>query len=46
VVDIPIGMTRRHLIAKSPLPKTLRGQIAAAVRAALLEPGTRPPMPG
>jgi AcrR family transcriptional regulator len=45
VVDIPIGMTRRHLIAQSPLPKTLREQIAAAVRAALLEAGTRPPMP-
>jgi AcrR family transcriptional regulator len=36
VVDIPIGATRRHLIAGSPLPRTLRGQLAAAVRAALL----------
>jgi AcrR family transcriptional regulator len=45
VVDIPIGMTRRHLIARSPLPKTLREQIAAAVRAALLEAGARPTMP-
>jgi AcrR family transcriptional regulator len=36
VVDIPIGATRRHLIAGSPLPPTLRGQLAAAVRAALL----------
>jgi len=36
VVDIPIGATRRHLIAGSPLPRTLRAQLAAAVRAALL----------
>jgi AcrR family transcriptional regulator len=36
VVDIPIGATRRHLIAGAPLPGTLREQLAAAVRAALL----------
>jgi AcrR family transcriptional regulator len=35
VVDIPIGVTRRHLIARSPLPEKLREQTAAAVRAAL-----------
>jgi AcrR family transcriptional regulator len=35
VVDLPIGATRRHLIAGSPLPRTLRPQLAAAVRAAL-----------
>jgi AcrR family transcriptional regulator len=39
VVDLPIGATRRHLIARSPLPETLREQLAAAVRAALLEAG-------
>jgi AcrR family transcriptional regulator len=39
VVDIPIGATRRHLIAGSPLPSALGGQIEAAVRAALLEAG-------
>jgi hypothetical protein len=38
-------MTRRHLIAQSPFPKTLREQIAAAVHAALLEAGARPTMP-
>jgi AcrR family transcriptional regulator len=39
VVDIPIGATRRHLIAGSLLPRALRGQVEAAVRAALLEAG-------
>jgi AcrR family transcriptional regulator len=39
VVDLPIGATRRHLIAGSPLPRTLRAQLDAAVRAALLEAG-------
>jgi AcrR family transcriptional regulator len=39
VVDIPIGATRRHLIAGAPLPGTLREQLAAAVRAALLASG-------
>jgi AcrR family transcriptional regulator len=37
VVDLPIGATRRHLIAGAPLPDTLRDQLAAAVRAALVE---------
>jgi AcrR family transcriptional regulator len=36
VVDLPIGATRRHLIAGSRLPKTLRPQLEAAVRAALI----------
>jgi AcrR family transcriptional regulator len=36
VVDLPIGATRRHLIAGSPLPQTLREQLAVAVHAALL----------
>ena len=35
VVDLPIGATRRHLIAGSTLPRMLRPQLAAAVRAAL-----------
>ncbi len=39
VVDLPIGAIRRHLIAGAPLPTTLRTQLEAAVRAALLEAG-------
>ena len=39
VVDIPLGAMRRHLIAGSSLPGSLRGQLEAAVRAAVLEPG-------
>jgi AcrR family transcriptional regulator len=35
VVDLPIGATRRHLIAGTPLPPALRPQLEAAVRAAL-----------
>lgn len=35
VVDIPQGAIRRHLIEGSEFPRTLRGQIAAASRAAL-----------
>jgi AcrR family transcriptional regulator len=35
VVDLPLGAIRRHLIAGAPLPPTLRGQLEAAVRAAL-----------
>jgi AcrR family transcriptional regulator len=38
VVDLPIGATRRHLIAGAPLPPTLRPQLEAAVRAALGDP--------
>jgi AcrR family transcriptional regulator len=41
VVDLPIGAVRRHLIAGSPLPRTLREQLEAAVRAALLQAGAR-----
>jgi AcrR family transcriptional regulator len=41
VVDLPIGAIRRHLIAGSPLPPSLRGQIEAAARAALLQAGAR-----
>lgn len=36
VIDLPLGATRRYLIAGSPLPKDLRGQLQAAVRATLL----------
>jgi AcrR family transcriptional regulator len=36
-VDLPIGATRRHLIAGAPLPASLRPQLEAAVRAALKE---------
>jgi AcrR family transcriptional regulator len=39
VVDLPIGATRRHLIAGSALPGTVRVQLEAAVRASLLEAG-------
>jgi AcrR family transcriptional regulator len=39
VVDLPMGAIRRHLIAGSALPPTLREQLRAAVRAALLEAG-------
>jgi AcrR family transcriptional regulator len=36
VVDLPLGAVRRHLVAGSALPRSLRGQLEAAVRAALL----------
>jgi AcrR family transcriptional regulator len=39
VVDLPMGALRRHLIGGNPLPKSLRSQLEAAVRAALLEAG-------
>jgi AcrR family transcriptional regulator len=35
VVDVPHGAIRRHLVAGSPFPAGLRGQLEAAVRAAL-----------
>jgi hypothetical protein len=34
-VDLPVGAVRRHLITGSALPRTLRPQLEAAVRAAL-----------
>ena len=40
-VDIPLGATRRHLIAGTPLPQARRAQLAAAVRAALAQAATR-----
>ena len=39
VVDLPLGATRRHLIAGATLPPQLRVQLAAAVRAAVLHAG-------
>jgi AcrR family transcriptional regulator len=39
VVDLPQGAIRRHLLAGSPFPRGLRGQIDAAVRAALSRAG-------
>jgi hypothetical protein len=41
VVDLPLGAMRRHLIARSPIPRTLRGQLEAAVLAALAKPDRR-----
>ena len=43
LVDLPIGATRRHLIAGTPLPPTLGRQLAAAVRAALVDSGAGRP---
>jgi AcrR family transcriptional regulator len=40
VVDLPMGALRRHLIAGSPLPPTLRPQLEAAVHAALAATST------
>jgi AcrR family transcriptional regulator len=42
VVDLPMGAIRRHLIAGTPFPSTLRAQLEAAVRAALLQAGATP----
>jgi AcrR family transcriptional regulator len=39
VVDLPMGALRRHLIAGSPVPPTLRPQLEAAVHAALAAAG-------
>jgi AcrR family transcriptional regulator len=41
VVDLPMGAIRRHLIAGSAPPPSLRGQLQAAVRAALRQAGAR-----
>lgn len=37
VVDLPHGAIRRHLVAGTPLPGSVRPQLAAAIRAALAE---------
>ncbi len=39
VVDLPMGAVRRHLVAASPLPRSLRRQLEAAVYAALATAG-------
>jgi AcrR family transcriptional regulator len=39
VVDLPLGATRRYLVVGSPIPVQLRGQLDAAVRAALIYAG-------
>jgi AcrR family transcriptional regulator len=39
VVDLPLGAIRRHLVAGKPLPRGLRAQLEAAVRAALRPEG-------
>jgi AcrR family transcriptional regulator len=41
VADIPQGAIRRHLVAGSGLPRRLRAQLDAAVRAALAAAGAR-----
>ena len=38
-VDLPMGALRRHLIGGNPLPTSLRHQLEAAVRAALVQAG-------
>jgi AcrR family transcriptional regulator len=39
IVDLPMGAVRRHLAAGRPLPRSLRRQLEAAVRAALAASG-------
>lgn len=39
VVDLPHGAIRRHLVANTAVPSSVRPQLAAAVRAALLSSG-------
>jgi AcrR family transcriptional regulator len=43
VVDLPMGGIRRHLVAGTPLPRSLRGQLEAAVRAAVAWAGVPEP---
>ena len=38
VVDLPQGAIRRHLVHGARVPRSVRPQLAAAIRAALLEP--------
>jgi AcrR family transcriptional regulator len=40
VVDLPQGAIRRHLISGASVPASVRGQLAAAIEAALRERGT------
>jgi AcrR family transcriptional regulator len=38
VIDLPQGAIRRHLVQGVPVPRSVRSQLAAAIRAALLDP--------
>lgn len=38
VIDLPQGAIRRHLVQGVPVPRSVRPQLAAAIRAALLDP--------
>jgi AcrR family transcriptional regulator len=38
VIDLPQGAIRRHLVRGGPVPRNVRTQLAAAIRAALLDP--------
>jgi AcrR family transcriptional regulator len=37
VIDLPQGAIRRHLVQAAPVPRGVRSQLAAAIRAALLD---------
>ncbi len=41
VIDLPQGAIRRHLVQGVPVPRSVRSQVAAAMRAALLDPTGR-----
>jgi AcrR family transcriptional regulator len=45
VVDLPLGLLRRHLVAGDRLPAGLRGRIASAVNAILLDSRNYPHQP-
>jgi AcrR family transcriptional regulator len=40
VIDLPQGAIRRHLIQGVPVPRSVRSQLAAAIRAALTQEGS------
>jgi AcrR family transcriptional regulator len=41
VIDLPQGAIRRHLVQGVPVPRGVRSQLAAAIRAALQHPPTK-----
>lgn len=41
VIDLPHGAIRRHLVAGTPIPRSTRSQLAAAIRGALDAPMQR-----
>jgi AcrR family transcriptional regulator len=41
VIDLPQGAIRRHLVAGTPIPRSTRSQLAAAIRGALDSPAQR-----